>query len=318
MLVIVWRERGSLSPTRTHHFWSSADHAPSLGMSARGVTVRPHRNLGQVTGERISLCRLPKHTQSLDFLPFQKKRVYLAHGGIIRFVLIQFLLHGVGEFEHLLVFASIANGRIFAESSTESGDLFGDDIEMGRSEMILGWIVGEKECIWWIESEDLERCERKTTVELRGRPDLPDARRVKRPCLLRVKFWCILHISIELTGWINPDCKLQEKHAFRWSVRLSRSILIRSSRGNEESGVYAIPILCFRCWCGNTLVTASKQRISSLSLDSFLFPNTEVTAEECTMTISDGLPSVKKTWAPLYFGTRALALSKSLINSLTD
>ena len=133
MLIIVRRGVLSLSHTRTHRFWSSADHAPSLGMSVRGVMVRPHRNLGQVTGERISLCHLPKHTRSFDFLPFQTKRVYLAHCGIIGFVLIQFLLHGIGEFEHLLVFASIANGRIFPECSTESSDLFGDDIEMRRS-----------------------------------------------------------------------------------------------------------------------------------------------------------------------------------------
>ena len=82
---------------------------------------------------------------------------HFAHRCIIGFVLVQFLLHRMSEFEHFLVVASIANRWVLAERRAQGGDLLGDDVEMRRAYVRLRWIVGDEECIRRIESERLEK-----------------------------------------------------------------------------------------------------------------------------------------------------------------
>lgn len=100
------------------------------------------------------------------YVPAQRSATHLAHGGIVRFVLVQFLLHSVSELEHLFILSrkiedrladgrfvvgdipAIANVGILAECRAQGGDLLGDRIEMCRALRTGdGWIVRDVECV---------------------------------------------------------------------------------------------------------------------------------------------------------------------------
>jgi len=91
-------------------------------------------------------------------------------------------------------------------------------------------------------------------------------------------FWYILHISIELIAWINQRYMLDTN-------KEEKKVHKQTDIYQFQSSPYAR--------------TGNMKSVESL-LRSF------------------DLPSVKKTCAALYFGTKACALSKSFISSVTD
>jgi hypothetical protein len=100
---------------------------------------------------------------------------YFAHGSIVCFVLIQFLLHGTSEFEQFFILSvkqkallrraidpvdflpSISNVGIFTDRGTQSGDLLGNCIEMCRSLRDRRWVVGNIEGVRRVKVEYLSK-----------------------------------------------------------------------------------------------------------------------------------------------------------------